>query len=125
MVTQCHHPRSVFVSLFANHRLPCRKLHNIANSVAAPRQWKLGTLGARQCNPGVAKMRARDVVLVLQEHGFRHKRTTGSHRQFEGIVGGKRRLVTVAGHEGADLARPTLASIVRQSGLPRRLFPRK
>lgn len=56
-------------------------------------------------------MRVRDVVLVLQGHGFRHKRTTGSHRQFEGFVGGKRWLVTVAGNEGADLARPTLASI--------------
>lgn len=43
-----------------------------------PRQWKLGTLGARQCNPGVARMRVRDVLLVLQESGFRHKRTTGA-----------------------------------------------
>ena len=67
-------------------------------------------------------MKVRDVVRVLTDHGFRLKRWKGSHRQFEGVVSGQRCLVTVAGKEGDDVARPTLASIARQSGLPRRVF---
>ena len=70
-------------------------------------------------------MKVRDAIRVLEENGFRLKRTTGSHRQFEGVVGGQRRLVTVAGKEGQDLARSTLASISRQSALPRRVFGRR
>ena len=44
----------------------------------------------------MATLRVCDLVRILQELGFRHKRTIGSHRQFERIVGGKRRLVKVA-----------------------------
>lgn len=69
-------------------------------------------------------MKVRDVVRILEGHGFRRKRWKGSHRQFEGVVNGQRRLVTVAGKEGEDVARPTLASIMRQSGLPARAFRR-
>ena len=42
-------------------------------------------------------MKVRDVVRILEYHGFRRKRWKGSYRQFEGVVGGQRRLVTVAG----------------------------
>lgn len=70
-------------------------------------------------------MKVRDAIRILEEHGFRLKRTRGSHRQFEGVVNGQRRLVTVAGKEGDDLARPTLASIARQSALPGRVFGRR
>lgn len=70
-------------------------------------------------------MKVRDAIRVLEKHGFRLKRTTGSHRQFEGVVGGQRRLVTVAGKEGEDLARDTRASIARQSALPGRVFGRR
>lgn len=69
-------------------------------------------------------MKVRDVVRILEGHGFRRKRWKGSHRQFEGVVNGHRRLVTVAGKEGEEVARPTLASIMRQSGLPARAFRR-
>ena len=71
---------------------------------------------------GLQSMKVRDVVRILKNHGFRHKRSRGSHRQFEGIVRGQRRLVTVAGKEGDEVARPTLASIARQSGLSARVF---
>ncbi|MCY4593377.1 MAG: type II toxin-antitoxin system HicA family toxin [Bryobacterales bacterium] len=70
-------------------------------------------------------MKVRDAIRILEEHGFRLKRTRGSHRQFEGVVSGQRRLVTVAGKEGDELARPTLASIARQSALPGRVFGRR
>ena len=39
-----------------------------------------------------------------------------------GFVGGKRRLVTVAGKSGDDIPKGTLSSIRQQSGLPRDLF---
>ena len=69
-------------------------------------------------------MKVRDVVRILESHGFHRKRWTGSHRQLEGVVSGQRRLVTVAGKESDEVARATLASIARQSGLPPRLFRR-
>ena len=69
-------------------------------------------------------MKVRDVLRILENHGFRRKRWKGSHQQFEGVVNGQRRLVTVAGKEGDEVPRPTLASITRQSGLPTRVFRR-
>lgn len=67
-------------------------------------------------------MKVRDVLRLLRAHGFETARQAGSHRQLTGFVGGRRRLVTVAGQEGEDLRPGTLAAIRRQSGLPRRLF---
>ena len=67
-------------------------------------------------------MRVRDVIRVLTDNGFRKDRQSGSHRQFEGFVNGRRRLVTVAGKESSEVKPDTLASIRQQSGLPRRLF---
>lgn len=67
-------------------------------------------------------MKVRDVLRLLREHGFTIDRQTGSHRQLMGYVGGRRRLVTVAGKESDELRRETLASIRRQSGLAKRLF---
>lgn len=67
-------------------------------------------------------MKVRDVVGVLTDNGFRQVRQNGSHRQFEGFVDGRRRLVTVAGKESVDLKAGTLAAIRQQSGLPRKLF---
>lgn len=67
-------------------------------------------------------MKVRDVIRVLTDNDFHLDRQSGSHRQFEGFVDGQRRLVTVAGKEGAHVKAGTLASIRQQSGLPRRLF---
>ncbi|MDE0045368.1 MAG: type II toxin-antitoxin system HicA family toxin [bacterium] len=67
-------------------------------------------------------MKVRDVLRLLRANGFTLERQTGSHRQLIGVVGGRRRLVTVAGQEGDDIRSGTLAAIRRQSGLPRRLF---
>ncbi len=67
-------------------------------------------------------MKIRDVVKLLMDHGFVLDRQKRRHRQYEGMVGGKRRLVTIAGRPGDDIAPPTLSSIKRQSGLPGRLF---
>ena len=70
-------------------------------------------------------MKVRDVLRILESSGFFLKRwSRSSHRQYEGVVSGRRRLVTVVGKEGDDLARRTLQSIKRQSGLPARMFRR-
>ena len=69
-------------------------------------------------------MKVRDAIRILESRGFRLKRQTGSHRHFEGLVGGQRWLVTVAGKASNDISDATLSSIRRQSGLSRRMFRR-
>ena len=67
-------------------------------------------------------MKVRDVIRVLEEHGFELVRQRGDHRRFKGVSGGRTRMVTVPGAVGADLPKGTLAAIRRQSGLRRGLF---
>ena len=67
-------------------------------------------------------MKVRDVIRILESNGFELDRTRGSHRQFEGIIGGKRRLVTVSDKDNQDVKPGTLNSIRRQSGLSRKAF---
>ena len=62
-------------------------------------------------------MKVRDVVRILKNHGFRHKRSRDSHRQFEGVVRGTAARGYGRRQGGGEVARPTLASIARQSGL--------
>ena len=69
-------------------------------------------------------LKVRDAIRILEAQGFYLKRQTGSHRQFEGVVGEHRRLVTVAGKASDDISDATLSSIRRQSGLRRRVFRR-
>jgi len=63
-------------------------------------------------------------VAILEANGFRlHREAKGSHRQYRGIVLGEVRLVIVAAHRMSDDVKPgTLASMIRQSGLPKKLF---
>lgn len=68
-------------------------------------------------------MTFRDFVRVLEVAGFHLVRQSGSHRTYEGFVEGRRHLVTVACHRESDDIRPgTLASMIRQSGLPKGRF---
>ena len=69
-------------------------------------------------------MKVRKVVAVLESNDFALKRTTGGHRHFEGVVAGKRRMVTVQGKDkdGDEVPKGTLGSIRRQSGLSKELF---
>ncbi len=53
-------------------------------------------------------MKVRDIIKILIGHGFHYDRQRGSHRQYEGYVDGKKRLVPVPGHDGDDLRRGTL-----------------
>jgi predicted RNA binding protein YcfA (HicA-like mRNA interferase family) len=63
----------------------------------------------------------REVVSIIEENGFSQVpgRQSGSHRQYKKDA----RLVTIAYHNIGDVVLPdTLASIIRQSGLSKRLF---
>lgn len=68
-------------------------------------------------------MKFRDVIDILEANGFVLIRQNGSHRRYRGIVGGEVRFVDVAPHSlSDDVAKGTLGSIIRQSGLPKKLF---
>ncbi len=60
-------------------------------------------------------MKVREVIRLLQQDGWRHVRTKGSHRQFQHPV--KPGTVTVAGKLGVDIPPGTLNSILKSSGL--------
>ena len=68
-------------------------------------------------------MKFRDFIRTLVGHGFELNRQRGSHRVYKGRIGGKTRLVVVACHSENDDIKPgTLASMIGQSGLPKRTF---
>jgi len=59
------------------------------------------------------KLKVRDPIRLLESHGWRLKRTKGSHRQFnhprEGLI------VTVPGQLGKDVPVGTLKAILRSA----------
>jgi predicted RNA binding protein YcfA (HicA-like mRNA interferase family) len=65
----------------------------------------------------VHDVKVREVVRMLERDGWRHVRTTGSHRQFRHPV--KPGTVTVAGNPGTDVPMGTLGSILKRAGLKR------
>jgi predicted RNA binding protein YcfA (HicA-like mRNA interferase family) len=68
-------------------------------------------------------LEVQDVRRALTACGFEHKRTRGSHEQWEGHVDGIRRVVTVDANDAPFLARSrSLKSIIRHSGIPKRDF---
>lgn len=68
-------------------------------------------------------MKFRAFIAILESHGFVLDRTRGSARQYVGTVGGRKRTVSVhVSREGDDIKQGTLGSMIRQSGLPKKLF---
>ncbi len=67
-------------------------------------------------------MKIRDFVKILEANGFYFKDQRGSHQKYEGHVGGERRMVTVDGNGGMDILPNNFQSMIRQSGLPKKLF---
>ena len=74
----------------------------------------------------MARMRTwtfAEFIKLLEQHGFVLDRQRGSARIYKGEVGGQVRLVSVHVHRGSDdIKRGTLQSMIRQSGLPKKLF---
>jgi predicted RNA binding protein YcfA (HicA-like mRNA interferase family) len=66
----------------------------------------------------------RRIVEILEEHQFElHRHGATSHRQYRRVIDGRVYLVTVAYHSlNEDVLPKTLASIIRQSNLPKKLF---
>jgi len=65
----------------------------------------------------------REIVQILVAHGFLLDRERGSHKQYKGSVGGVTQLVTVDYSQlGEDVSPRNLASMIRQSGLPKKAF---
>ncbi|MEX2009509.1 MAG: type II toxin-antitoxin system HicA family toxin [Dongiaceae bacterium] len=68
-------------------------------------------------------MTFREFIRILRENGFALDHQRGSHRVYKGELAGKVRLVVVAPHrESDDIKRGTLSSMIRQSGLSKKLF---
>jgi len=63
----------------------------------------------------IVSMKVADILRLITDDGWQLARVRGSHRQFKHPS--KPGLVTVAGRPGEDLARGTLNSILKQSGL--------
>lgn len=60
-------------------------------------------------------MKVRDIIKMIEEDGWYHVETKGSHRQYKHRI--KLGRVTIAGHPSHDLAPGTLNSILKQSQL--------
>jgi predicted RNA binding protein YcfA (HicA-like mRNA interferase family) len=60
-------------------------------------------------------MKVREVIRVIEGHGWRIARQRGSHRQY--VHPNKRGTVTVAGRLNVDVPPGTLHSIMKQAGL--------
>jgi len=63
-------------------------------------------------------MKVRDVIRMIEAHGWYLVATRGSHRQYKHP--NKPGRVTIAGHPGDDLAPGTLNSILKQAQLKKR-----
>ena len=60
-------------------------------------------------------MKIRDVIKLIEQHGWKLDRIRGSHRQYRHPQ--KPGTVTVPGHPRDDVAPGTLNSIKKQAGL--------
>ena len=60
-------------------------------------------------------MKVRELVRLLEEHGWLEIRSRGSHRHFKHPE--RAHLITVPGHGGKDLASGTSQSILKKAGL--------
>lgn len=60
-------------------------------------------------------MKVRDVIKLIEDDGWYHVTTKGSHRQYKHPI--KPGRVTIAGHPGHDLAPGTLNSVLKQAQL--------
>lgn len=68
-------------------------------------------------------MKYRDFKAIIEENGFSLIREKATHKQFYKKIGDKSFLVTLDySHLGEDISPRNLNSMIRQSGLPKKLF---
>jgi predicted RNA binding protein YcfA (HicA-like mRNA interferase family) len=63
----------------------------------------------------VKRVKVRDALRLIQDDGWFQVRSKGSHRQFHHAI--KKGTVTISGHQGIDIPKGTLNSILKQAGL--------
>jgi predicted RNA binding protein YcfA (HicA-like mRNA interferase family) len=66
------------------------------------------------------RLSGNEVCAILREHGFTLVRQKGSHMVMQRQIGAKTTTVPVPNHKEVRIG--TLLSIIRQSGLARKLF---
>lgn len=64
---------------------------------------------------GLMPMKVREVIRLLEKHGWVEMRSRGSHRHFKHPS--QPMLITVPGNEGKELATGTLNAILKKAGL--------
>lgn len=67
--------------------------------------------------PSFPSLTAKDVIKILVRAGFTLEGQSGGHKQYVGIINGKKYKVTVPCHGNKNLKPGTVNSIIRQSGL--------
>lgn len=68
-------------------------------------------------------MKYRQFLKILADYDFKVERIRGSHHQLEGWVDGKRRMVTASyTRSNKDILPKNFASMIRQSGLSKKIF---
>jgi predicted RNA binding protein YcfA (HicA-like mRNA interferase family) len=60
-------------------------------------------------------VKGREIARMVEEDGWIFVRQKGSHRHYKHPA--KSGIVTIAGRPGADLAKGTVAAILRQAGI--------
>ena len=60
-------------------------------------------------------MKVREVIQLLEKHGWREMRSKGSNRHFKHLE--QPYLITVPGNDGKELAPGTLNAILKRAGL--------
>jgi predicted RNA binding protein YcfA (HicA-like mRNA interferase family) len=64
------------------------------------------------------ELKVRDLARLVEADGWRHVRTTGSHRHYKHAS--KPNVVTIPGHPGDDVPTGTLKSILKAAGLEKK-----
>jgi predicted RNA binding protein YcfA (HicA-like mRNA interferase family) len=71
--------------------------------------------------PRYPKLSSKDVEKILRKNGFEIVSQKGSHKQFKGVVKGRKRRVTVLA-DRKSFHPKTLKSMIHQSGLTEEEF---
>jgi len=66
----------------------------------------------------MGSVKVRDLMRLVEAEGWRHVRTTGSHRHYKHAS--RPNVVTIPGHPGDDVPAGTLKSILKASGLEKK-----
>ncbi len=64
----------------------------------------------------------KEIKKVLEEYGFIHSHTKGSHYYYTGHYGKEPRIVQVPRHTSESLKPKTFKGIVKQSGIPLKIW---